>query len=216
MRDAAGLDADMAANEADAGTVHAALRGLLDALEQGRAGRLVLKADAPDVPSDGSLDAFLMEHVEEATPVLLPDRTGRNTMPFPGMLKAIDAWWGGHGRALLRRELEQIGAARLSGAFTDVERLERRLAQQEKALEGFHAKVEKQQALGHAVQEHWTHVDGLLTQTREAVEGSGWDAVMSAVKGIPWINSADPAERTIRCLRPTKTVNPEPGGHAPP
>ena len=34
-----------------------------------------------------------------------------------------------------------------------MERLERRLAQQEKALEGFHAKVEKQQALGHAVQE---------------------------------------------------------------
>ena len=71
--DAAGLDADMAATEADAATVHAALRGLLDALEQERAGHLVLKADAPDVPGDGSLDAFLMEHVEEATPVLLPD-----------------------------------------------------------------------------------------------------------------------------------------------
>ena len=208
--DAAGLNADMAATEADASTVHSALRGLLDGLEQGRAGHLVLKAGAPDVPIDGGLDTYLMEHVEEATPVLLPDHEGRTTLPFLGMLEAIDAWWGGHDSdALLRRELEQVNAAAPGrGHSTDVERLERRLAQQEKALEGFHAKVEKQQALGHAVQEHWTHVDGLLAQTREAVERSGWDTVMSAVKGIPWIRSADPAERTIRCVLPNEDGEP--------
>ncbi|GIR77320.1 MAG: hypothetical protein CM15mP79_2570 [Methanobacteriota archaeon] len=37
---------------------------------------------------------FLMEHVEEATPVLLPDHAKRTSLPFPGMLEAIDAWWG--------------------------------------------------------------------------------------------------------------------------
>ena len=134
--DAAGLDSNMAATEADAGTVHSALRGLLDGLEQGRAGHLVLKAEAPEAPTEGGLDSYLMEHVEEATPVLLPDHEGRTTLPFPGMLEAIDAWWGGHDSdALLRRELEQVNAAAPGrGHSTDVERLERRLAQQEKAL----------------------------------------------------------------------------------
>lgn len=208
--DAAGIDPSMDAAAADATTVHAALRGLLDRLEEERAGHLVLKQDAPEAPTDGALDAYLMEHVEEATPVLLPDHEGRTTLAFPGMLHAIDAWWGGHDSdALLRRELEQVNAAAPGrGHSTDVERLERRLAQQEKALGGFHAKVEKQQALGHAIQEHWTHVDGLLAQTREAVERTGWDAVIAALKGIPWIRSADPAERTIRCVLPNEDGEP--------
>ena len=88
------------------------------------------------------------------------------------------------------------------GHSTDVERLERRLAQQETALEGFHTKVEQQQALGHLVQEHWAHVDGLLQQTRTAVEAQGWDAVKEAIKDIQWIIAADASERTIRCLLP--------------
>ena len=49
------------------------------------------------------------------------------------------------------------------GHSTDVERLERRQVQQEKALKGFSVKIEKQQMLGHVIQNNWTHVESLLT-----------------------------------------------------
>ena len=202
----AGLSPDMPASEADADAVHATLEGLLDGVATSNSGHLVLVEGAPetipDVPSE--LDRFLQEHVEEATPLLLPDKIGRTALTYPSLLEAMDAWWGGHDAdALLRREMEQVNtAAPGRGHSTDVERLERRLAQQEKALEGFHTKVEQQQVLGHLVQEHWTHVDGLLQQTRTAVEAQGWDAVKEAIKDIQWIIAVDAAERTIRCVLP--------------
>ena len=104
---------------------------------------------------------------------------------------------------LQRREeerFEQAGPGR--GQSTEVEKLERRQAQQQKALEGFSEKIEKQQALGHLIQAHWNHVEGLLDQTNEAVERDGWSAVRKAIKGIPWIVSAAPADRTITVILP--------------
>ena len=182
--DAAGLDADMAANEADAGTVHGPARAV------GRVGartRTRLKADAPDV-HDGSLDAFLMEHVEEATPVLLPDHAGRNTMPFPGMLEAIDAWWGGHDSdALLRRELEQVNAAAPGGAFHRRGTPRTSIGSTGESPRGLPRQS------GEAASPRPRGSGTLDARGRPAHAdprsggGSGWDAVMSAVKGIPWI-----------------------------
>jgi len=209
---AAGLEAGLAATEADPNAVHLALRRLLDGLAASDGGVLVLKEGAPSErpTSPGELDTWLQDHVDEASPLLLPDHAERAHVAFPSLLEAVDAWWGGHDAdALLRREMEQVNAAAPGrGHSTDVERLERRLAQQEKALEGFFAKVEKQQALGHAIQEHWTHVDGLLTQTREAVERQGWDGVRSAIKSIPWILQVDAANRTFTCLLPGEDGQP--------
>ena len=78
----------------------------------------------------------------------------------------------------------------------------KRKAQQEKALAGFSEKIEKQQRLGHLIQDHWSHVEGLLEQTKEAVERDGWSKVRKALKGIPWIVSAAPAERTFTVVLP--------------
>ena len=63
------------------------------------------------------------------------------------MCEAVDEWMGQYdSHALARREAEALDVASPGrGYSTDVERLERRLAQQEKALEGFGVKVEKQQ-----------------------------------------------------------------------
>ena len=91
-----------------------------------------------------------------------------------------------------------------------MEKLERRQAQQQKALAGFSEKIEKQQRLGHLIQEHWTHVEGLLNQTNEAVERNGWNEVKKAIKQIPWIVSAVPSERTITVILPDD--NNEPSG----
>jgi predicted ribosome quality control (RQC) complex YloA/Tae2 family protein len=209
---AAGLDADLAAVDVAPEAVHGALRGLLDALAASDSGVLVMKEGASgEAPtSQGDLDLWLLDHVDEASPVLLPDHVERHHLAYPTLLEAVDAWWGGHDAdALLRREMEQVNAAAPGrGHSTDVERLERRLAQQEQALEGFHEKVEKQQALGHAIQAHWSHIDGILTQTRQAVEQRGWDGVRAAINGIPWITKVDPAERTLTCLLPDEDGRP--------
>ena len=125
-------------------------------------------------------------------------------MSYSSLCESIDVWKGTHdAHALQRREeerFEQAGPGR--GQSTEVEKLERRKAQQEKALGGFSEKIEKQQRLGHLIQEHWTHVEGLLDQTKQAVERDGWSAVRKAIKAIPWIVSAAPADRTITVLLP--------------
>ena len=135
---------------------------------------------------------------------MLPQHADMPRVSFPTLCETIDVWKGVHdAHALQRREeerFEQAGPGR--GQSTEVEKLERRQAQQQKALEGFSEKIEKQQALGHLIQAHWSHVEGLLDQTNEAVERDGWSAVRKAIKGIPWIVSAAPADRTITVILP--------------
>ena len=143
--------------------------------------------------------AWLSQRAIEATPILLPQHADVPRVSFRSLCETIDVWKGIHdAHALQRREeerFEQAGPGR--GQSTEVEKLERRQAQQRKALSGFSEKIEKQQRLGHLIQEHWTHVEGLLNQTNEAVERNGWNEVKKAIKQIPWIVSAVPAERTI-------------------
>ena len=120
------------------------------------------------------------------------------------MCEAVDDWLGPHAaHALARREAEALDvAAPGRGHSTDVERLERRLAQQERALEGFGAKVEKQQEIGHLIQNNWTHVEQLLDQVNSAVDSMSWDGVKSAVKDIEWIQSVDAAQRSFIAFLP--------------
>ncbi len=140
----------------------------------------------------------------EATPILLPQHEDMPRVSFTSLCEAVDVWKGVHdAHALQRREeerFEQAGPGR--GQSTEVEKLERRQAQQEKALAGFSEKIEKQQRLGHLIQENWSHVEGLIDQTKQAVERDGWSAVRKAIKSIPWIVSAAPADRTITVILP--------------
>ena len=199
--------------EADATVVYAALQTLLSQLDDSDKGHLVLKLQADDADpwspvyeglTAGEQQVWLAERSVEATPILLPQHADMPQVSFPSLCEAIDTWKGTHdAHALQRREeerFEQAGPGR--GQSTEVERLERRKAQQEKALAGFSEKIEKQQRLGHLIQEHWSHVEGLLEQTKEAVERDGWSPVRKAIKGIPWIVSTAPAERTITVVLP--------------
>ncbi len=199
--------------EADAAAVYEALHLLLTQLDESQLGHVVLKLqedDAEDWKSHydglpaGDQQVWLEKRAVEVTPILLPQHADMAQVSFDSLCEAIDAWKGVHdAHALQRREeerFEQAGPGR--GQSTEVERLERRKAQQEKALSGFAVKIEKQQRLGHLIQEHWGHVEGLLEQTKEAVERDGWSAVRKAIKAIPWILSASPAERTITAVLP--------------
>ena len=172
----AGHEPNSATSDADPSKVFTALTRLLEDLDTSDEGYLLVKPTAED-PSDweahlSTLDQpqqhlWLSERAVEATPILLPQHDGVPHVSYSSLCESIDVWKGTHdAHALQRREeerFEQAGPGR--GQSTEVEKLERRKAQQEKALGGFSEKIEKQQRLGHLIQEHWTHVEGLLDQT---------------------------------------------------
>ena len=147
---------------------------------------------------------------EQAWPMVLTTLQDLEYKEYDTMCEAVDEWLGPHdAHALARREAEALDvAAPGRGHSTDIERLERRLAQQESALEGFAAKVEKQQEIGHLIQNNWTHVEQLLAQVNQAVESMNWDGVKKAIKDIPWIQSVNAAERSFNAFLPDDEGNP--------
>lgn len=198
-----------------------ALHSLLDDLANSRQGYLMLKPSEEfdekglkehisTLENNSIRDRFLETHANEATPTLLPSHSSMVKMEFDSLCKAVDAWKGAHDAgALARREAEKLDvAAPGRGHSTDVERLERRKAQQEKALEGFSVKIEKQQMLGHLIQDNWTHVESLLNQISEAVEKNGWKETKKASKEIKWIVSMDAAKRTFVTILPDENSQP--------
>ena len=212
---------NMEAEDADIGKVHSALHELLNDLSNSNSGFLILKP-SDEVPveelqavADKQIvgvirDRFLELHAEEATPILLPSHADRVSVRFDTLGAAVDAWKGCHdSEALARREAEKMDiAAPGRGHSTDVERLQRRLVQQESSMISFSEKIDKQQALGHMIQENWTHIESLLSQVDEAVEVQGWKATKKAIKEIAWIVSVNAAERTFVTILPDEDGHP--------
>ena len=217
----AGHQPNMEAEDADIGKVHSALHELLNDLSNSNSGFLILKP-SDEVPveklqavADKQImgvirDRFLELHAEEATPILLPSHADRVSVRFDTLGAAVDAWKGSHdSAALARREAEKMDiAAPGRGHSTDVERLQRRLVQQESSMISFSEKIDKQQALGHMIQENWTHIESLLSQVDEAVEVQGWKATKKAIKEIAWIVSVNAAERTFVTILPDEDGHP--------
>ena len=211
---------NMEPTKADAEAIYNALKSLLEDLDSADNGHLIVQLEEEDGDNwQSTYEAlplvdqhqWLEKRTKEATPILLPAHKGKPIVSFPSLRLAVDAWKGSHdAHALQRREeerFEQAGPGR--GQSTDTDRLGRRKAQQEKALSGFGVKIEKQQRLGHLIQEHWTHVESLINQTKEAVEANGWDAVKKASKSIPWITSLNPSKREINVILPDDNNEPK-------
>jgi len=211
----AGLEPNSSTDDADASVVLNSLKHFLEKLNSSRTGHLILKPtkehDEKALDALVAMDALdakatttLRETAVEATPLLLPSHANARSYECASLCSAIDAWKGHHdANALARREQEKLDAAAPGrGHSTEVEKLERRLKQQEQALEGFAKKIEKQQAIGHAIQEHWTHVETILQQAREAVEKQGWKPVLKGLKENPWVDSGNAAERTMMVRLP--------------
>ena len=218
----AGIKPNIDTQEVSAKDVLEALQKLLEDLADSAQGHLILKpSDEHDSESlkktittmnnNAKRDRFLESHAVEATPTILPAHSGLVKMDFESLCQAVDAWKGAHDAgALARREAEKLDiAAPGRGHSTDVERLERRRAQQEKALAGFTVKIEKQQMLGHIIQNNWTHIESLLSQVSESVEKNGWKDTKKASKEIPWIVSMNSAERTFITILPDEDNEPK-------
>ena len=211
----AGFEPNSATNDADVSVILNALKHFLETLNSSRTGYLILKStqeyDEKTLDAmitmetlDAKATTTLRETAVEATPLLLPSHSGFHSYQCASLCSAIDAWKGHHdANALARREQEKLDAAAPGrGHSTEVEKLERRLKQQEQALSGFAKKIEKQQAIGHAIQEHWTHVETILQQAREAVEKQGWKPVLKGLKENIWVDSGNAAERTMMVRLP--------------
>ena len=211
----AGIEPNIDTQEVNSEKVHGALQTLLHDLAQSDVGYLMLKPNNEHSVSElekiskshspnGERDRFYEEFACEATPTLLPNHDGLGKAPFSSLCQAVDAWKGAHdAMALARREAEKLDiAAPGRGHSTDVERLERRKIQQEKALKGFSEKIDKQQMLGHTIQNNWAHIESLLTQMTLAIEQKGWSQVKKDSKEIPWIVSLNPAQRSFVTVLP--------------
>ena len=217
----AGMEANIDTQKADAQKIHTALQSLLTDLAESKEGFLLLKPDKETTKEEleqqsaahepnGKRDRFFEQFACEATPTLLPSHAVLTQIKFPTLCQAVDAWKGAHdAMALARREAEKLDiAAPGRGHSTDVERLERRKVQQEKALKGFSVKIEKQQMLGHLIQNNWTHIESLLSQVSAAVESKGWSQVKKDAKEIPWIVSLNPAQRSFVSILPDENSEP--------
>jgi len=218
----AGIAPNSATQGVDVSKIHRALNSLLDELASKAKGYLILKPEGEqsvaelqllaDQQIDGAKrDRFLEQYGVEASPTLLPAHDGKAKLEFTKMGEAVDAWRGAHDAgALARREAEKLDiAAPGRGYSTDVEKLERRQAQQEKALDGFSNKIEKQQIIGHTIQNNWTHIESLLSQVKESVDDNGWKETQKMAKQIPWIISMNPAERTFITVLPNENGEPK-------
>lgn len=217
----AGYEPNIDPDTVDATRVHQALVDLLATLDEEAKGHLLLSLNDEDSAGwearlkalpQGAQHAWLAERTTEASPILLPQHADMPLWTYATMCEAVDVWKGNHDAAALRRREEErmeqsTGPGR--GVSTPVERLERRQAQQDKAMAGFAKKIEKQQRLGHAIQTHWTHVEDLMGQVSRAVERDGWASVKKASKSTPWIVSLNPAERTVACVLPNESGEPK-------
>ena len=192
------------------------LHSLTQKLDRG-AGGLVILAPAAKAPLQESgnnplaLDAVFEEHAREALPFFLPANDGDYSIEFPTLAAAVDAWKGGWDATAMARRQQEKAAQMVDDRQQrdDGSSLERRLAQQERSIIGFEAKGESQQQLGISIQDNWAHIDTLLTQTLSAIEAEGWDNIRSKVRDIEWIESLDPAKRTMKAYLPDEDGEPD-------
>tara|TARA_B100001769_G_C22101588_1_gene594746 strand:- start:229 stop:2346 length:2118 start_codon:yes stop_codon:yes gene_type:complete len=155
------------------------------------------------------MEDFLAKNVVEAWPIK-KEINNLHRIDFDSFHSAVDAWKGVHdARALARKEIELLDQSAPGRGFsTEVEKLERRLIQQEKALAGFHSKVEIQQNIGHKITEHYTHVDDVLKQMNEAIAKKGFEAIKEDIKEVTWVESLDSVNSKVEIFLPDETQQP--------
>ena len=172
-------------------------------------GAIAIVKESFEVPTNPlELDLLMEAHCTEVGPVEIHSQA--QTIEFESLSHAIDAWKGSHdANALARREAEKIAEVTAPGQ-TDSEdaKLARREHQQVAAIDKLTKKGGKQQDIGKAIQEHWSHVESLLNQVKASVEENGWDGTRNAIKDIEWIVSANPSERTIQAKLPDEEGSP--------
>jgi len=153
-------------------------------------------------------DVQMETHCLEVGPLQLSNDT--LAMEFESLSHAIDSWKGAYdSSALARREAEKLAEITAPGQTdSEAEKLARREGQQAAAIDKLTTKGAKQQDVGKSIQENWAHVESLLNQVTQSVDEIGWDETRTAIKKIEWIESANPASRTIQAKLPDENGQP--------
>ena len=208
----AGISSDKLAAELTEEEIEGVVEGLqtlATQLENETGGVLILSKTAKKELAEAgenplAKDTVFEEHGIEVLPFSLPQHSEQITIEYPRLADAADAWKGGWDAAATARRAQEKAAELIDErqARDEGSALERRLAQQERAITGFHAKAESQQSLGISIQNNWEHIDALINQTLKAVEEDGWDSVRSKLREIEWIESVDPSKRTMKAYLP--------------
>ena len=152
----------------------------------------------------GEIPPFL-----EVAPVDLAHLQLDLRIDFQSISEAADRWWGAHdASAYARREMEkmvELGEAEETAGS----QLGRRAEQQEGAIETFQIKAEKSQQKAQSIIDNYDHVNEILEQVRSAIQTKGWEDVKASLKDIKWIQSINPAERTMMVFLPNQDGDPE-------
>ena len=210
----AGLDPKGEPESNQAGVLLETLQSLTSDLSNGSGGVAVLAPAAKNGLSEAgdnpmARDMVFEEHTSEVLPFPLPNEGKPHLVKFDRLADAVDAWRGSwDSTAAARREQEKAESIAGDTHPDEGSALERRLAQQEKAIARFEAKAAAQQAIGLSIQENWDHVEQLMSQTIEAAENGGWDSVRQRLKEIPWIESVDAGRRHMKAYLPDEEDEP--------
>jgi predicted ribosome quality control (RQC) complex YloA/Tae2 family protein len=213
------ISADRLAADLEEDDIEALIEGLHSLtrqLDNGSGGHLLMENEAKAKLSEAGANALARdqvfdEHASEALPFLLPANNDGYSIEFPTLAAAVDAMKGGWDATAMARRLQEKAAQMVDERQQrdDGSSLERRLAQQERAIIGFEAKGASQQQLGISIQDNWGHIDTLLSQTLSAIEADGWDSIRGKVRSIEWIESLDPAKRTMKAYLPDENGEPD-------
>ena len=211
----AGLEEKMDANSLDSeqrDALEQAIRSMLDGLSAGT-GAMMWMSDAEAMAAWNTADNeadrdAAAAGISEIAPIDL-SYTDAGAMVEVGSLSlAYDAVFGSHdAAAFIRREEERL----VDSGEDEGERqakLDRRASQQRGAIDRFHERAAITQELGKAIQDNWEHVESILTQFNAAVESESWQSVEEKIVDVPWIDSVNPAKRTIVAYLPDEDGEP--------
>jgi len=211
----AGLEEKASASSLDSGqrdALEQAIQSMLAELSDG-AGAMMWVVDSEALTSwneaDNEADRDTASAgISEIAPIDLSYMDAGMMVDIGSLSLAYDAVFGSHdAAAFIRREEEQL----IDSGDAEVERqakLDRRASQQTAAIDRFHERAAITQELGKAIQDNWEHVESILSQFNAAVESESWQDVADKIFDVQWIDSVDPARRTIVAFLPDEDDEP--------
>ena len=142
------------------------------------------------------------------SPIWLNSMEDRPFIEIESLSDALDTVFGEHDSAgYIRREEEKL-VQEGSSLEQSQAKLERRAAQQRRAIEGFMQKAVISQELGKSIQENWEHVNSIITQFNNAVSETNWQKVSDICQEVDWIGGVNIDKKTIVAYLPDEEGGP--------
>ena len=194
-------------NEAQCGLILNELSNLLSGINNSTAYGWAKNEESLEIIQSGGIAGEIPPFLE-AAPVDLVHLEPHLRIEYSSLSSAADTWWGAHdAAAYARREMEKMIEAG-DAEETVGSQLGRRAVQQEDAIEAFQRKAIKTQEKAQSITDNYAHINQILEQIRSAIEAKGWEGVKSLLKGIEWIESVNPADRTMMAYLPNEDGKP--------